>query len=110
MKRPIIRKIGRVTASYRVVDLGTSLFAQLLVAGPSPATYLTYNTLAILCCAALIPIALSRTGATCRASLLRLRPRIAILTSPLAVAAVSGADLFAASEALSPAELMPHSQ
>ncbi len=88
---------GRVTASYRVVDMGASLFAQLLVAGLSPATYLAYNTLAILCCAALIPIALAKAGQPAAPASLRLRPRLAILASPLAVAAVMVAALTASS-------------
>ena len=88
---------GRVTGTYRIVDLGASLCAQLLVAGLSPATYLAYNTLAILCCAALIPIALSRTGQPAAPASLRLRPHVAILASPLAVAGVMVAALTSSS-------------
>lgn len=46
---------GRVMGIYRFIDLGASLAAQLLIGLLTPAAYASYNVLAILCCAALLP-------------------------------------------------------
>ncbi len=45
---------------YRVVDMSGSLAAQLIIGVLDPASYISYNILAILCCAALLPITLTR--------------------------------------------------
>lgn len=51
---------GRAMGIYRVVDMGASLAAQLLISVLAPASYVSYNLLALLCCAALLPLTLSR--------------------------------------------------
>ena len=48
---------GRAMGLYRIADMGASLVAQLLIGVLTPAAYASYNLLAILCCAALLPIA-----------------------------------------------------
>lgn len=53
---------GRATGLYRVVDLGAALIAQLMIAVLPPAEYVSYNLLAILCCMALLPIALTQAS------------------------------------------------
>jgi MFS family permease len=50
---------GRAMGVYRVVDILGSLGAQLLIAVLEPASYVSYNLLALLCCAALFPLTLS---------------------------------------------------
>ena len=79
---------GKVTGIYRLADMSASLGAQLLVGILAPASYVSYNLLAILCCAALLPLALSRAPAPAMREAPRLRPALAWQLSPLAVVAV----------------------
>lgn len=79
---------GRLTGGYRFVDLGGSLGAQLLIAVLEPAHYISYNILAIACCAAILPLVLTRTQEPRTPAAPRLRPALAWGRSPLAVAAV----------------------
>jgi MFS family permease len=53
-----------------------------------PASYVSYNLLAILCCAALLPLTLTRVKQPETPQTSRLRPWLAIEKSPLAAAAV----------------------
>ncbi len=88
---------GRTMGSYRVVDMGASLVAQMLISVLEPASYVSYNLLALLCCAALLPITLTRTRQPETPAMPRLRPMLAITRSPLAGAAVIVAALSSAS-------------
>ncbi|MEY8096866.1 MFS transporter [Falsihalocynthiibacter sp. S25ZX9] len=88
---------GRTMGVYRVVDMTGSLAAQMIIGILSPASYISYNLLAILCCAALLPLMLTRTAEPETPSRARLRPRLAIDCSPLAAAAVVVAALSSAS-------------
>lgn len=88
---------GRAMGVYRVVDMTGSLGAQMLVGILAPASYVSYNLLAILCCAALLPIVLSTVQQPDTPSQPRLRPRLAIDRSPLAAAGVVVAALSSAS-------------
>ncbi|WP_424971291.1 MFS transporter [Dinoroseobacter sp. S76] len=87
---------GRTMGLYRFVDLGAALLAQLMIGVLPPAAYLSYNLLAILCCAALLPLALTQTSAPDVPDAPRLRPGLAFARSPLAAAAVIVAGLTAA--------------
>ncbi|MEM1077669.1 MAG: MFS transporter [Pseudomonadota bacterium] len=87
---------GRAMGLYRFVDLGAALLAQLVIGVLPPAAYLSYNLLAILCCAALLPLALTQTSAPEVPDAPRLRPGLAFARSPLAAAAVVVAGLTAA--------------
>ena len=51
---------GRALGTYRMVDTAGSLVAQLLIGVLAPASYVSYNLLALLCCAALLPLTLTR--------------------------------------------------
>jgi len=87
---------GRAMGTYRMVDTGASLAAQLLIGFLAPAAYVSYNLLALLCIAALLPLTLSRLKQPETPSAPRLRPLMAWRLSPLAVggvivAGVSGA-------------------
>lgn len=88
---------GRAMASYRIVDIGASLVAQLMIGTLADLpTYIAYNILTILCCAAILPLAITRVPQPVTPASNRLRPGLAWARSPLAVAgcivsAVSGA-------------------
>ncbi len=88
---------GRAMGSYRIVDTGASLAAQLLVAVLEPADYLSYNILAICCCASLLPMTLTRASQPETPDAPRLRPGLAWACSPLAVAGVMAAALSSSS-------------
>ncbi len=79
---------GRTMGVYRVVDTTGSLMAQLMIGVLAPASYISYNILAILCCAALLPLTLTTAKPPPTPNALRLRPMLAIRCSPLAVAGV----------------------
>lgn len=87
---------GRAMGVYRVVDVIGSLGAQLVIGFLEPAAYLSYNLLALFCCAALFPLVLTRVQAPETGPAPRLRPMLAWRMSPLAslgviVSGVTGA-------------------
>lgn len=89
---------GRAMGSYRLVDMGGSLMAQLMIGTlANLETYIAYNILTMLCCASLLPLALTRVPQPETPSAPRLRPRLAWQMSPLAVAGVIVAALSSAS-------------
>jgi len=88
---------GRAMGTYRIVDISGSLGAQLLIGVLEPGSYISYNLLAILVCAALIPLTLTRIPAPETPDAPRLRPRLAWQKSPLAAAGVVAAGLTTAS-------------
>jgi MFS family permease len=79
---------GRTMGVYRFVDVTGSLGAQLLIGVLEPAAYVSYNLLALLCCAALLPLTLTRVEQPETPPAPRLRPRLAWDRSPLAAAGV----------------------
>jgi MFS family permease len=79
---------GRAMGVYRVVDIAGNLGAQLLIGVLEPAVYASYNLLALLCCAALFPLVLTKAEAPPMRDAPRLRPSLAWTRSPLAVAGV----------------------
>ncbi|MEI4196655.1 MFS transporter [Roseovarius sp. E0-M6] len=87
---------GRAMGIYRVVDMGSSLVAQMLISVLEPASYISYNLLAILCCASLLPLTLTRRQQPETPTAPRLRPMLAIACSPLAAAGVVVAALSSA--------------
>ena len=87
---------GRAMGTYRFVDTFASLIAQLLIGVLEPAQYVSYNLLALICCATLLPLTLTTIKQPETPAAPRLRPKLALYRSPLAVAgvlvaAVSGA-------------------
>ncbi|UWQ48748.1 MFS transporter [Leisingera caerulea] len=88
---------GRAMGTYRLADLSASLAAQLIIAVLPPAAYISYNLLALLCCAALLPLTLTRASQPETPDAPRLRPKLAWRCSPLAVAGVIVAALSSAS-------------
>ncbi|MEJ6394338.1 MFS transporter [Gymnodinialimonas sp. 2305UL16-5] len=77
---------GRTLGIYRMVDTGGQLVAQLLIGALAPASYISYNLLAIICCAALLPLTLTRLKQPETTGAPRLAPALAWRLSPLAVA------------------------
>ncbi|THD76093.1 MFS transporter [Thalassobius vesicularis] len=88
---------GRAMGVYRVVDMGGSLVSQMLISVLAPASYVSYNLLAILCCAALVPLTLTRAEQPETPDAPRLRPMLPVRRSPLAAAGVVVAALSSAS-------------
>lgn len=88
---------GRAMGIYRVTDMGASLVAQLMIGVLEPASYVSYNLLALVCCATLIPLTLTRVSQPETPAAPRLRPMLAVARSPLAAAGVVVAALSSAS-------------
>ncbi len=91
------RTRGRAMGAYRVADMSASLAAQLLISVLEPASYVSYNLLAIICCASLLPLALTKATQPETPEAPRLRPKLLIQCSPLATAGVLVAALSSAS-------------
>ncbi|QHQ35774.1 MFS transporter [Algicella marina] len=79
---------GRVLGAYRFFDLCASMVAQLMIGFLEPASYVSYNLLAILCCACLLPLMLTTAPPPVIPATPRLRPMIAVRLSPLGAAGV----------------------
>ena len=89
---------GRAIASYRIADTSASFAAQFMIGAlANVETYIAYNILTILCCASLLPLALTRVPQPETPKATRLRPKLAWICSPLGVAAVIVAALSSAS-------------
>lgn len=88
---------GRTMGIYRVIDMSGSLVAQMLISVLEPASYVSYNILAIMCCAAILPLTLTKATQPETPKAPRLRPALAYAKSPLAAAGVIVAALSAAS-------------
>lgn len=87
---------GRAMGGYRMVDMGASLAAQLMIGVLEPAHYVSYNLLALFCCAAILPLTLTKASPPKTPDAPRLRPKLAIEKSPLAAAGVVVAGLTSA--------------
>jgi MFS family permease len=88
---------GRAMGTYRIVDMGASLAAQMVISVLEPASYVSYNLLALVCCAAILPMTLTKASQPTTPSAPRLRPMLAVARSPLAAAGVVVAALSSAS-------------
>ncbi len=87
---------GRAMGTYRIADMGASLVAQLMIGVLEPASYVSYNLLALLCCASILPLTLTKASQPDTPEAPRLRPSLAWAKSPLAVAGVMVAGLTSA--------------
>jgi len=79
---------GRIMASYRTIDIVVSASAQLMIGALEPASYMSYNLLAILCCACMLPIVLTKMTQPETPTSPRLRPINTMKISPLGAAGV----------------------
>ena len=87
---------GRTMGAYRVLDNLAFLIAQLLIGFLEPADYISYNLLALICCASLLPLTLTKIKQPETPRALKLKPKLALFRSPLAVAGVLVAAVSAA--------------
>jgi MFS family permease len=74
---------ARTFGVYRVVGLVASLLSQIMIGVLEPSSYVSFNILAILCCASLIPLALTTTRQPDTPASPRLRPLKTFRLSPL---------------------------
>ncbi|MDG1299889.1 MAG: MFS transporter [Paracoccaceae bacterium] len=88
---------GRAMGTYRMADMGASMLAQLLIGLLEPAYYISYNLLAIVCCLAILPLTITKISQPETPTTPRLRPKLALLRSPLATFGVVIAGLTASS-------------
>ncbi|MEO1000368.1 MAG: MFS transporter [Pseudomonadota bacterium] len=79
---------GRVLGAYRLVDLGASLLAQVMIGFLEPLSYVSYNIVAIFCCLALLPLMLTHAPEPDAGEAPRLRPGLVLRLSPLGVAGI----------------------
>ncbi|MEH6361309.1 MAG: MFS transporter [Amylibacter sp.] len=79
---------GKVMGVYRVVDIGASSLAQMMIGFLEPGAYISYNLLAILACACILPLTLTTSKQPEAPSRPRLHPIRTAITSPLGVAGV----------------------
>ena len=85
---------GRAMSAYRSIDLGASLVSQMLIGSlVSMETYVAYNLLTLLCCASLLPLALTKVEQPKTTVMPKLHPLLAMRRSPLAVVGVIVAGL-----------------
>ncbi|MCY4302454.1 MAG: MFS transporter [Aestuariivita sp.] len=87
---------GRTLGAYRFIDMGASFLAQMAISVLEPASYISYNILAIICCLALLPLTLTRTPPPETPNAPRIHPlrtirRLPLSTAAVIVAALSGA-------------------
>ncbi|MEM7215400.1 MAG: MFS transporter [Pseudomonadota bacterium] len=75
---------GRVFSIYRMVDMTGTLLSQLVIAGLTPAHYVSYNLIAVVACMALIPLALTQTTMPALPKTQKFRPFFVFSLSPLA--------------------------
>ncbi|WP_135501430.1 MFS transporter [Roseovarius aestuariivivens] len=87
---------GRTMGIYRMADMGASLAAQMIISVLEPAAYVSYNLLAIICCASLLPLTLTQASQPETPAAPRLRPGLALRCSPLAALGVVVAALSSA--------------
>ena len=88
---------GRVFGIFRVVDMSGQIMAQGLIAVLDPASYVSYNIVAVFCCLSLLPLSLTRRTAPPTPEAPRLRPIKAALLSPSACFGIIVAGLTGAS-------------
>lgn len=88
---------GRVMAVYRMVDIVSSSGAQLMIGFLDPASYVSYNILAIMCCMCLLPLALTTSPQPETPETPRLKPIAAARLSPLGATGVLVAGLTSSS-------------
>jgi len=75
---------GRTFGIFRVVDMSGQILAQGLIAVLDPASYASYNIVAVFCILCLLPLSLTRRAAPPTPRAPRLRPIKAALLSPTA--------------------------
>ena len=75
---------GRVFSIYRLVDMSGQIMANAIIATLTPASYISYNLLAIIMCLAILPLALTQSKEPELPEQVSYEPFFAIRISPLA--------------------------
>lgn len=75
---------GTVFSLYRMVDMSGTLLSQLVIAGLTPAHYVSYNLIAVVACLALLPLALTQNTLPALPKAHRFKPLFVYQLSPLA--------------------------
>ena len=75
---------GTVFSIYRMVDMTGTLMSQLIIAGLTPAHYVSYNLIAVVACLALMPLALTQATMPSLLKAPKFQPFFVFTISPLA--------------------------
>ena len=84
---------GRVFSIYRLVDMSGQVIANAMIAMLVPASYVSYNIIAIVMCLAILPLAVTQSKEPELPARSRYQPLFAISVSPLAALGVVVAGL-----------------
>ena len=79
---------GRIFSIYRMVDMTGTLLSQLVIAGLTPAHYVSYNLIAVVACMALMPLALTQATMPALPKTPKFQPFFVYNLSPLAALGV----------------------
>ena len=75
---------GRVFSIYRLIDMSGQIMANAIIATLTPASYISYNILAIIMCLAILPLALTQSKEPELPERINYQPLFALRISPLA--------------------------
>ena len=75
---------GRIFSIYRLVDMSGQIMANAIIATLTPASYVSYNLIAIIMCLAIMPLALTQSKEPELPEATRYDPLFAYRVSPLA--------------------------
>ena len=75
---------GRVFSIYRLVDMSGQIMANAIIATLTPASYVSYNLIAIIMCFAILPLALTQSKEPELPERISYQPFFALRISPLA--------------------------
>ena len=75
---------GRVFSIYRLVDMSGQIMATAIIATLTPASYISYNLIAIIMCLAILPLALTQSKEPELPEKVSYQPLFALRVSPLA--------------------------
>ena len=75
---------GRVFSIYRLIDMSGQIMANAIIATLTPASYVSYNLLAIIMCLAILPLALTQSKEPKLPEQVSYQPFFAMRISPLA--------------------------
>ncbi|MDA9929638.1 MFS transporter [Alphaproteobacteria bacterium] len=84
---------GRLFSVYRIIDMSGQLMANAMIATLTPASYISYNIIAIVMCLSILPLALTQSKEPELPETVSYQPLFAYHASPLAALGVVVAGL-----------------
>jgi MFS family permease len=84
---------GRLFSVYRIIDMSGQLMANAMIATLTPASYISYNIIAIVMCLSILPLALTQSKEPELPETVSYQPLFAYHVSPLAALGVVVAGL-----------------